>query len=42
VQVVAAVGEEGAFAAVDPAAVDEQGLVAIVQRRPLDRLLVEV
>ena len=35
-------GGEGARASVDPAAVDEQRLVAVVQRRPLDRLLVEV
>ena len=38
----AAIGEGGALAAVDPAAVDEQRLVAVVQRRPLDRLLREV
>ena len=32
----------GALAAVEPAAVDEQRLVAVVQRGPLDRLLREV
>jgi hypothetical protein len=42
VEVVAGVGEEGALAAVDPAAVDEQRLVAVVERRPLQRLLFEV
>ena len=40
--VVAGVGEVGAVAAVDPAAVDEQRLVAVVERGPLDPLLVEV
>jgi hypothetical protein len=41
VHVVAGVGEVGAVAAVDPAAVDEQRLVAVVERRPLERLLRE-
>jgi hypothetical protein len=34
--------EEGAGAAIEPAAVDEQRLVAVVERRPLDPLPVEV
>jgi hypothetical protein len=38
----AAGGEVGAGAAVDPAAVDEQRLVAVVERRPLDRLVREI
>jgi hypothetical protein len=38
VHVLAVVGEEGARAAVDPAAVDQQRLVAVVERGPLDRL----
>src|SRR5918995_7196568 len=42
VHVVAVVGEEGAVAPVDPAAVDEQGLVAVRQPVPLDRVPVEV
>jgi hypothetical protein len=42
VYVLAVVGEEGAGAAVDPAAVDEQRLMAVVQRGPLDGLLREV
>jgi hypothetical protein len=36
VQVIAVVGEEGAGAAIEPAAVDKQRLVAVVERRPLD------
>jgi hypothetical protein len=36
VQVLAGVGEVGAVAAVDPAAIDEQRLVAVAQRDPLD------
>jgi hypothetical protein len=42
VYVPAGVGEVGALAAVDPAAVDEQRLVGVVERCPLDRLLSEV
>jgi hypothetical protein len=42
VQVVAGVGEEGAVAAVDPAAADEQRPRAVIDRGPLDRLPVEV
>ena len=39
VHVVASVGEVGAVAAIHPATIDEQRLVATIQRRPLDRLL---
>ena len=42
VHVLAVAGEVGALAAVEPTAVDEQRLVAIVQRDPLDLMLVEV
>jgi hypothetical protein len=42
VHVLPGVGEVGTVATVDPAAVDEQRLVAIVERCPLDRLLLEV
>jgi hypothetical protein len=42
VHVVVVVDEEGALAAVEPAAVDDQRLVAVVQRRPLDRPLRKV
>ena len=38
----ARVDEEGAVAAVDPAAVDEQRLMAIIERHPLDLVLGEV
>jgi hypothetical protein len=39
---VGGVGEVDARAAVDPAAVDEQRLVAVIERRPLDLVLVEL
>jgi hypothetical protein len=42
VQVLTGVGEVSAVAAVDPATVDEQRLVAVVQRRPLDLSPIEV
>jgi hypothetical protein len=42
VHVLAGVGEVCAAPAVEPAAVDDQRLVAVVQRRPLDRLPLEV
>jgi hypothetical protein len=34
--------EEGAVAAVEATAVKDQGLAAVIERRPLDRLLIEV
>jgi hypothetical protein len=39
VHVLSRVGEVGAVAAVEPTAVDEQGLVPIVERHPLDLVL---
>ena len=33
---------KNALAAVEPAAVNEQRLMAVIERRPLDRLLIEV
>ena len=41
-RVVAGVGEVGAGAAVDPAAVDEQRLVAVLNRQLLDLVLLQV
>ena len=40
--VLAVVGQVSAVAAVDPTAVDEQRLVAVLERRPRDRLLLEM
>jgi hypothetical protein len=42
VQIVTGVGEERSGAAVEATAVDEQRLVAIIERRPLDLVLGEV
>jgi hypothetical protein len=42
VHVVASVREVDAATAVEPAAVDDQRIVAIVERSPLDPLVVEV
>jgi hypothetical protein len=42
VQVIAAVGEVRAVAAADPAAIDEERLLAVGERRPLDRLSIEI
>jgi hypothetical protein len=42
VEVAAGIGEECAAAIIEAAAVDEQRLVAIIERRPLDVVLVQV